>query len=421
MKTAIKTAKLEITAIGAGGDGLAVFEGKPAYTPKTAPGDVVEAALSGERGTVKNILTPSPARIDPPCPHYARCGGCALQHVNEEFYRDWKIKKIQAALARENVKHDAWNDPVFLPAATRRRVTMAAAHKGGRITLGYNEARSHSLIDIRTCLILDPVLAASVQALRQFLPRILPEGKTCDITLQYADGFLDAVLTGPLQTKERFTLEQDEAFGEMMEVFGLARLSWRKKDFGAIEPILSRRPVLKKFGALTVSLPPATFLQASDTGETALTKIVREHTNGAANIADLFCGAGTFTGHMLASGASVTALDGDAPAIEALAATKHPKLTAQRRDLFKNPLTEMELKPFEAVVFDPPRAGASAQAERLAWSGVQKIVGISCNPASFARDAAVLLGGGYKLRSLTLIDQFVWSSHVEIAGVFTKA
>ncbi len=415
------TEVLTISKIGAGGDGVAVFEGKPVYIAKTAPGDVVEAALSGERATVRSILTPSPSRVPAPCPHYARCGGCALQHVSEEFYRDWKIKKVQDALARETVKYDTWADPVFLPAATRRRVTMAATHKGGRITLGYNEARSHTLTDIRECLILDPVLAARVQALRPFLPRILPEGKSCDITLQYADGFLDAVLTGPLQTKERFTLEQDEAFGEMMEVLGLARLSWRKKDFGAVEPILSRRPVLKTFGNLTVSLPPAAFLQASDAGEAALTRIVREHTNGAANIADLFCGAGTFAGHILASGASVTAIDGDAPAIEALAATKHPKLTAQRRDLFKNPLTEQELKPFEAVVFDPPRAGASAQAERLAWSAVPKITGISCNPQSFARDAALLLEGGYKLRSITLIDQFVWSSHVEIAGAFTRA
>ena len=417
----MKTARLEISAIGTGGDGLSVVDGKPVYITKTAPGDVVEAELSGERGLAKTIITPSPARVPAPCPHYARCGGCSLQHVSTEFYRDWKIKKVQAALARENVKYDVWNDPVFLPAATRRRVTMAATHKGGRITLGYNEARSHTLIDIRTCLILDPILAEKVQMLRPFLPRILPEGKACDITLQYADGFLDAVLTGPLQTKDRFTLEQDEAFGEMMETLGLARLSWRKKEFGTIEPILSRRPVLKKFGAITVVLPSAAFLQASDACEMALASIVLEHTRGAAHIADLFCGAGTFAGHMLAAGASVTAIDGDAPVIEALAAAKHPNLTAQKRDLFKNPLTEQDLKPFDAVVFDPPRAGAAAQAERLAWSGARKIVGISCNPQSFARDAAVLQEGGYKLRSVTLIDQFVWSSHVEIAGIFTRA
>lgn len=416
----MKTARLEVSAIGAGGDGLAVFEGKPAYIAKTAPGDVVEAALSGERGTVKNILTPSPVRIDPPCPHYARCGGCALQHVSEEFYRDWKVKKVQDALARENVKYDVWNDPVFLPAATRRRVTMAATHKGGRITLGYNEARSHALIDIRTCLILEPALEAKVQALRPFLPRILPEGKACDITLQYADGFLDAVLTGSLQTRDRFTLEQDEAFGEMMTALGITRLSWRKRDFGAIEPILSRKSVLKKFGAITVALPPATFLQASEAGEAALAKIVCEHTGGAATIADLFCGAGTFAGHMLASGASVTAIDGDAPAIEALAATRHPKLTVQKRDLFKNPVGEKDLDAFDAVLFDPPRAGAKEQAARLAYAETRKIIGISCNPVSFARDAAMLQEGGFRLESLTLVDQFVWSAHVELVAIFNK-
>jgi 23S rRNA (uracil1939-C5)-methyltransferase len=417
----MKTARVEISAIGAGGDGLAILDGKPVYIAKTAPGDVVEALITGDHGRVQSVITASKERVNAPCPHFSRCGGCALQHVDEEFYRGWKIKKVQDALARENVRYETWNDPVFLPAATRRRVSMAAIKAGGHVTLGYNEPRSHTLLNILECLILEPLLASKIQMLRVFLPRILPDKKQCDVTLQLIDGLLDVVFTGPLHTKGRFSLEQDEAFGEMMEALDIARLSWRPRDFAPAEIILARRPILKKFGSLTVALPPATFLQASSAGEEALVKIVLENIKGAVHIADLFSGSGTFAGHILATGATVTAIDGDPHAMEALSATKHPRLLVQRRDLFKNPLGEKDLDTFDAVVFDPPRAGALALARRLAYANTRKIIGISCNPASFARDAAALIEGGFRLKSVTLVDQFVWSAHAEIAGIFSRS
>jgi 23S rRNA (uracil1939-C5)-methyltransferase len=416
----MKNATLTISEIGSQGDGLATIDGQSVYIAKTAPGDVVEATLKGEHGIVQRIVSASPVRIPAPCPYFAKCGGCSLQHVTPDFYREWKIKKVQAALTRENVKFGEWMEPVFLPAATRRRASMAAINKSGRMILGYNEARSHNLLDIRECLILNDALEAKIEILRPFLPRILPEGKECGVTLQNVDGLFDLVLTGPLQKKGRFSLEQDEAFGEMMERLDLARLSWRIKDFAKTEIILTRKPVTKKFGAVMVALPPAAFLQASREGEDALVKIVLENTKGAANVVDLFSGAGTFAGHMIAAGATVAAIDGDNAAIDALTAAKHPRLNTKQRDLFKNPLGEKDLDTFDAVVFDPPRAGAKEQVARLAYSETRKIIGVSCNPVSIARDAAILAEGGFKLKAVTMVDQFVWSAHVELVGVFSK-
>ncbi len=419
MKNRVITAT--INEIGAKGDGLAVHDGKPIFVAKTAPGDVVEAVLGGDRASVQKILTPSPERAEPPCPYFAKCGGCSLQHVTPEFYRGWKIAKVQSALERAGIKVKKFETPVFLPAATRRRTSLTARRAGGVVLLGYNEARSHNILNINTCLILEPALDAKIQKLRPFLARLLPEKNPIDITLQYIDGATDMVLTGSLQSGGRFTLEQDEAFGEMMVALGLARLSWRVKDFAPIETILSRVPFVKKFGAVKVALPPAAFLQASIEGEEALVEIILDNTAGAQKILDLFSGCGTFTGHLLQTGANVTAIDGDKSAIDALAAARHPKLTATRRDLFKNPLGERELEEFDTVIFDPPRAGAKEQAEKLAYAEVRSIIGVSCNPASFARDAAALQEGGYTLQSLTLVDQFVYSAHVEMAGLFTKA
>lgn len=414
-----KIVPLTINEIGAKGDGIATHDGASVYVPKTAPGDVIEAALKGERGMLQKIVSPSFTRVPAPCPYFDKCGGCSLQHVTPEFYRDWKIAKVKTALARAGVEPATWGEPIFLPAATRRRTTMTAIKTNRGVTLGYNEGRSHNVLNIERCLVLAPAIEEKMQALRPYLLRILGEAKTCDITLQYAGGTFDMVLTGRLQKRGRFSFEQDEALGEIAEKLDIARISYREKDFRPPEIILARKPVVKKFGALNVTLPPAAFLQASEEGEQALTALVVNYAQGGSKFLDLFSGCGTFSGPLLALG-PVTSIDGDGPAIEALAKVKHAGLNATRRDLFKNPLKETELDGFDTIIFDPPRAGASAQAPFLASSETRRIIGVSCNPASFARDARTLLDGGYTLASLTLVDQFVWSAHVEIAALFVK-
>ena len=416
---------LEIQHIGTGGDGVGMHGQKPVYVPKTAAGDIVKLRLekeSAEGFTARllDIETPSPVRVPAPCPHFARCGGCSLQHVNDAFYRNWKIEKVHAALARASVSVQHFENPVFLSAANRRRTTLAAFKNGRDIRMGYNEPRSNNILDIRICLVLEPELADAVQGLRAYLPRLLPERKPVDIMLQRTGG-LDMVLTGPWRDKKGdFTLEQLEGFAEAAEALDIARITVRDNEFAVPEMVFTRKDILKNFGAITPALPPGAFLQASLAGEEALVQIVTGHAAGAQNTADLFAGCGTFTGTLLQSGANVLAVDGDAAAINAVARTKHARLETERRNLFKSPLTTAELKRFDAVVFDPPRAGAKEQATILAHSAIPKIIGVSCNPASFARDAKTLQDGGYSLKSLTIIDQFTWSAHVETVALFTR-
>lgn len=416
---------IDIFEIGAGGDGVGTYDGRPVYIAKTAPGDRAHIRLEsgnseGYTGRLLSVQTPGPGRATPPCPHFSRCGGCALQHLEEEFYRRWKIEKVQTALRRAGVTISQSEEPVFLPAAPRRRTTLAAFKNGNDIRFGYNEPRTRNILDIKACLILNPALAEKVQALRPYLPALLPERKAVDLMLQYAGGVFDMVLSGPWRMDGEFTLEQLEIFAEMANQLDIARISVREKEFLAPEPVFTRQNVIKRFGALNVALPPGAFLQASTTSEEVLTRIVTGHVGDASCVVDLFSGCGTFSGALLETGAQVHAVDGDAEAIRALAATRHSKLTAAQRNLFKDPLSVKELEKFDAAVFDPPRAGAKAQAEILAQSHISKIIGVSCNPASFARDARILQEGDYSLQSLTVIDQFVWSAHVEIIGLFLK-
>lgn len=411
---------IPIHEIGAGGDGIGTYEGKPVYVPKTAPGDVArlrldELSAGSYKAKLIAVETPSSDRQQPPCPYFQKCGGCSLQHVNEKFYHAWKIEKIKTTLERAGVKYETWEEPIFLPAATRRRTSLNVRCSGKNIQMGYNEERTHNIIDIKKCLILESALDEKIQALRPYLLEILPDDKACDITLQHADGAYDMVLTGPFV----FEYVQHAALAEMAEKLDIARITTREKDFKTPEILLERKNVLKKFGNLVVNLPPATFLQASTQGESTLTALVTKHAQGSQNIADLFSGCGTFIG---ALNTHVTAIDGDAPAIAALtkAAAAHKNINVLRRDLFKNPLTKTELNKFDCVILDPPRAGAQAQSTELAASDVPKIIGVSCNPATFARDAKILQDGGYALKSLTLVDQFVYSAHAELVALFTK-
>jgi 23S rRNA (uracil1939-C5)-methyltransferase len=222
------------------------------------------------------------------------------------------------------------------------------------------------------------------------------------------------VLTGPF----RFEYTQHEALGELAEALDIARISFREKELLPLEPLLNRKKIFKKFGSLTVELPPAAFLQASEEGEKALSYIVVKHAGDSATIADLFSGCGTFAG-VLAENAKVTAADSASDAMTALIKARHPNIKIHRRDLFKAPLTATELAGFDCIVFDPPRAGAKEQAFHIAQTAIPKVISVSCNPATFARDAKILQDGGYRLQSATIVDQFVYSAHTEVAGLFT--
>ena len=375
------------------------------------------------RGELIEVVTPSPDRVEAPCPNYAVCGGCTMQHARAEFYRDWKVEIVRDALRKKNLQPAVWRDPVFVPGGTRRRATFAAYKKNNRVTIGYYRRRSHQVADIRTCLVAEPALMELRGKLVTALAPILPDSKALDVFVQMVDGRFELALTGAVGRKGKPDLPVREAIAALAHELKAARISWRareKDERDDIEVIVARQPFYAHFGALDVALPPLAFLQPTEAGEAALVAAVMAALPDQGKFADLFSGSGTFSGPMLARG-SVDAFEYAAPAVRALEKAKAAlPLHATRRDLYREPLTRDEANRYDAIVFDPPRAGAQEQVKAIASAKVPVLVGVSCNPATFARDARILVDGGYRLDSVQVIDQFTWSHHVELVAAFTK-
>lgn len=407
-----------IDHIAAGGDGVALVDGARIFVPLTAPGDVAEIEARDDRGALIGLKEPSPVRAEAPCRHYGRCGGCALQHVTRGFYRDWKRQRVVDALAREDFDASIVGDLIETPAATRRRATFAVKKLRDRAALGFNARRSAAIEEIEDCLILHPELLKRLPALRALAAKVGSDAFDLAVTL--CDNGLDATVSAASPDEPRGRALIDLL--SLMRAANVIRLSFNG------EPVASLATPVVSFSEISVTPPPGGFLQASREGETALIDLVRKAASGAKKIADLFSGCGTFS-LPLAKDATVSAFDSYAGSIAALSkAAADAQRTgvavnpvkAEMRDLFERPLTAKELKGFDAVVFDPPRAGAADQAREIAASGVRLVIGVSCNPATFARDARILADAGYALDAATPVDQFVYSSHVELVGVFRK-
>ena len=418
-------ADLTIAEVGVRGDGIALHEGAKIFVPLTVPGDRVrvrlgEAKGEGLRADLLEVLEPGPARgAGVACGHFGSCGGCTLQHMDDDAYAAWKVGLVRGALARVGFGEVAMEPLSRTPPAARRRARLAAMRRGKRVLLGFNERLSHRIVDVEHCPVLVPALNALVPRLRVLLAEILPDGADCDLVLTDLEGGIDLLLVGP-RDLDRLARDRLTGFAEAE----IARISWQPDDRGTPEPIIHRRPVAVRFAGLAVTPAPGAFLQASSEGEAALvaavTKEVAAVLGEKGRVADLFAGLGTFSVPLVQRFA-VHAVEGDAPAMAALAkAASGLRLVTEKRDLFENPLTAKELARFDAVVFDPPRAGAAAQAEVLATSKVPLVVAVSCNPATFARDARTLVDGGYSLERLYPVDQFLWSAHVELVGVFRR-
>ncbi len=325
-------------------------------------------------------------------------------------------------LERAGIAVGEWKAPVFIPDHTRRRATLAAFVQNKTIRLGYHRARSHDITDISDCLILTPRLQAAVNSLRPHLIKIITDSRPADVFIQDTGLAFDVMITGMTGSRKEPGMAEREAMGDMAQTCNLARLSWRARDRDEPEIILQPAPVSKKIGPLTVGLPPGAFMQPSAEGEAALidAALTPLRQAGVKRTAALFSGCGTFSGPLLEFGA-VHAAESEGASIDALKkAAKGVPLTAQERNLFADPLNEKELNGFDAVLFDPPRMGAKEQAAQLARSKVPLVVGISCNPSTFTRDAGILQQGGYRLESMQIIDQFVWSSHMELVGIFRR-
>lgn len=408
----------EIVRVAGRGDGVTA-SGR--FVPLTAPGDRVGPA--GE-------IEPGPHHQAPPCRHFPECGGCQLQQLDDAAFGGFLVDKIAAALAAQGLSGVDIRPPHISPPNSRRRASLRAERRGGQTLLGFNAEASHRIVDMRECHILRPELFALVAPLRELMGRLLGSRARGGVRLTLADQGPDVLLEGVGAE----SLEATEALAAFADRHRLARLSlddgtgpqtrWEPEPvtvgLGGHPVATGRAPAFAAATGVPVPLPHGAFLQATEEGEAALVASVRDAVGPARTVADLFAGLGTFA---LSLPGRVYAAEGDrdaALALKAAAARAQRQLFVDHRDLFRRPLDDKELNRFEAVVIDPPRAGAREQIDRLARATVPRIAYVSCNPNSFARDTKILIEGGYRLEWVRPIGQFRWSTHVELAGSFTR-
>ena len=394
---------LPIVRLGARGDGVTA-DGR--FVPATVPGDTVRFEPFE--------LRPGPDHVTPPCRHFPECGGCQLQHVGDAAYSAWVAARILSALDAVQVPVGAVEPVALSPPRSRRRASLRAVKRGGQLSLGFNADASHRIVDMRECWVLRPELFALVAPLRKLLGALLRDGQGAGVSLTVSDSGIDVLLAGVAAT----ALADIERLTAFAATHDLARLAVEGE--GGVEILTEARPPVLRFGGVPVLLPPAPFLQPTCEGEAALQAAVLAACGGAGSVADLFCGLGTFALPLIAR-AKVYAADASAAATVALTRVARGKpMLVEHRDLFRRPLTPVELARFDVIVFDPPRAGAAAQVAQLALADVRCIVAVSCNPNTFARDTAALVEAGYTLRRLWPIAQFRWSTHVELVAQFTR-
>ena len=388
--------------------------------PFTVPGDRVAARIGKARGdgyaaALHEVQSPGPGRVTPPCPHFHACGGCAFQHWDERPYLEWKREQVHIALVRRDFDGVEVAETIAVPPGERRRADLVALRVAKKVLIGLHERDGKRIVNMETCHVLDPRLVAMLDPVRDLLAQILPVGAPADVVMTATDGGIDLGLGRISPSMAQRT--QMVAFAER---HNLARITL----LGSDGPLVVRRAPVLRFGGVPVELPPGGFVQASPAAEAAMTRMVVEGLVGATRIVDLFCGMGTFS-LPLVKEAKVHAIDTDPNLIAALQtganrAVLGGQLSSERRDLFRQPLTAKELGKFDGLVFDPPRAGAREQALEIAKSDVPVVVAVSCYPASFARDARLLADGGYRLDRVVPVDQFRWSPHVELVGVFRR-
>ncbi len=413
---------LDIREIGVRGDGIADLEGQRYFVPFSLPGETVEAEPRDKRGEgiaadLLEVLAPSRHREAPPCAHFRVCGGCALQHWRRDAYTAWKVELIVRALAQRGVDAPRFEPPLVGAPGERRRVDFVLRRQGRRVLAGFHERASPQIVDVGTCVVARPGLNALLGSLRASLASVLPDGAAADAMVNETAGGLD-LLIRPHRRLD-LSLERREALVALAEGADLARLSWG--DRASAEPVVVRRQPFLAFGEARVEPPPGAFLQATLRAEQAMRAMVAAWTGDAPRLADLFAGLGALS---LGRAGKLALFESDrqaVAAVEAAARRLGGKVTVERRDLFRNPLTAAELDAFDAVVLDPPRAGAAAQSAELARAKAPRVVYGSCDPGSFARDARTLQDGGYRLEKLLPIDQFLWSPHVELIALFARA
>jgi 23S rRNA (uracil1939-C5)-methyltransferase len=422
--------EVAIEQLGARGDGIAQLGGTRLLVPLALPGERWRVRLTGRRADAFTAerLTPllTGTRAAAPCPHFGQCGGCQLQHLPAGDYAAWQRAMVVRALARRGLDEVAVDLPARAPPAARRRVRLAFSGRSGKLRLGFRVRAGHAVVAIAQCPVARPEIVALLPALRELLAALAITARGGEVQITTAASGLDLLLTTALAP----ALAEREVLAGFAARHDLARLAWRPAARAAAEPIAARRPVIVEFAGVSVELPPGAFLQATVAAEDAIRAAVAEAigstTGGVRRVADLFAGCGTLGLPLAAAGCRVLALDADAGMLAAAERAARQAGFGERfrvvpRDLEQAPLAGSELAGLDAAVLDPPRAGARAQAAALAEAGVPQIAMVSCDSASFVRDARCLVDGGYRLLWVRPIDAFLWSSRIELVGAFRRA
>ncbi|GEC15011.1 class I SAM-dependent RNA methyltransferase [Nitrobacter winogradskyi] len=410
------TKRVTIDHVGHRGDGVARTDRGNVYVPYALGGETVEIEpLDGDAGRARllRIEAASPDRIAPFCSHFGACGGCAIQHWRPEEYRAWKRRIVIDTLALARIDCNV-DDLIDAHGAGRRRITLHARSDGGKLRVGFAAPNSHAIVPIDACPVLDPALHGAIDAARELAMALKPANKPLDIQVTATRNGLDVDVRGSGQLPPALIA----TLSRVAEVHWLARLTRHG------ELVLMRAAPVIEIGAARLVLPPGSFLQATVAGEETLAALVAAHCGKARHIADLFCGVGPFA-LRLAVRARVTAFDSNTAAVTALqkaadTASGLKPIKAESRDLFRRPLVAQELRDIDAAIFDPPRQGAETQSKHLATSRIPVVVAVSCSAATFARDARILIDGGYSLEAVTPVDQFRHSPHVELVAKFVR-
>ncbi|MCB1464189.1 MAG: class I SAM-dependent RNA methyltransferase [Nitratireductor sp.] len=409
---------LTIESLGRQGDGVASSPDGPAHVPFTLPGETVTISDKGRRPRLERVIEASPLRREPVCRHFGECGGCRLQHFEIEAYREWKRGLVAEALARAGIETEIAPLKSFATASRRRAVFSAVRTAAGPkpgIVFGFQERDTNRIVDLAECPVLVPAIVERIEALRALCQVLAPGKGVMKLNVLASENGLDLAA----ETESRIAPKSTDRAIALAGESGFARLSVNGEILAQF-----RTPFLD-FGGSAVAVPPGGFVQAVAAAEQAMAERVTSHLEDCKRVADLFCGAGTFA-LRLAAASEVHAIETDAAAIDALdrawrgTGGRLKRITSERRDLFRRPMQPGELTGFDGLVFDPPRAGAQAQARELASSDIGKIAAVSCNPVTLARDLSLLVEGGYRVVSVLPLDQFVFTPHVEAVALLQR-
>jgi len=419
-----KTLDVVVDVLGAHGDGVATHGGQTYFIPGVLPGERVRIKTGRKRGSgmiahVLDILQASAERIEAPCPHFDRCGGCQLQHMHPGAYAAWKRERVVTALAQRGFAEVTVLEPVLIGPGTRRRATFTAQKRGPKVRFGFNAQSSHDVEEVAACLLLVAGLNDVIAPLKTVMETVLQDGGRARIATTWCENGVDILIEGETTPD----LATREALATLVTRDLAVRVAWKNKAEDP-EPIAQAQAPVVNIAGVLVGLPMGGFLQASVQGEAAINAQVAAGVGDAGRIADLYCGLGSLT-LPLARTAIVRAVDRGEASVRALSyaagrADWGGRVMAHVRDLDRQPLEVKELSKFDAIVFDPPREGAAAQVAHIAQSHVARVVAVSCNPATFARDARILVDGGYRLLDVLPIDPFTFSPHVEVVARFER-